>query len=131
MKTVTCVICGEQVTKRQSLAHGDGRACRTHEEVVRLKETDKLRKNLETIFENSEWVRDDDKAKLLFGYLDETGSEPVFQVLAEADPVELKIEGMNKRSAEGILRVVEARAFALMWEKIIKDLEEKIEEMSE
>ena len=33
-KTYTCVICGESVTKRNSYVHGDGRACRTHEEVI-------------------------------------------------------------------------------------------------
>ena len=33
-KTYTCVICGESVTKRNSYVHGEGRACRTHEEVI-------------------------------------------------------------------------------------------------
>ena len=33
-KTYTCVICGESVTRRNSYVHGDGRACRTHEEVI-------------------------------------------------------------------------------------------------
>lgn len=32
-RTYTCVICGEQVTKPRSYAYGEGRACRSHEEV--------------------------------------------------------------------------------------------------
>jgi len=34
VKTVTCVICGEQVTKRKSLQYKSGRACREHKEVI-------------------------------------------------------------------------------------------------
>jgi len=34
MKTVTCCICGKEITKRKSLAFSDGRACRDHKEVV-------------------------------------------------------------------------------------------------
>ena len=33
-KTTTCEVCGEQVSKRQSLAYKTGRACRDHDEVV-------------------------------------------------------------------------------------------------
>lgn len=34
VKTVTCVICGEQITKRKSLQYKSGRACREHKEVI-------------------------------------------------------------------------------------------------
>ena len=33
-KTFTCVICGAECTKRNSLVYGEGRACKTHDEVV-------------------------------------------------------------------------------------------------
>lgn len=33
-KTFTCVICGAECTKRSSLVYGEGRACKTHDEVV-------------------------------------------------------------------------------------------------
>lgn len=33
-KTFTCVICGAECTKRSSLVYGEGRACKTHNEVV-------------------------------------------------------------------------------------------------
>lgn len=42
MKTFTCVICGEEVSKRQSSAFNNGRACKTHSETkecVILKKT--------------------------------------------------------------------------------------------
>jgi len=32
VKMFTCEVCGEQVSKRKSYAHGEGRACKTHEE---------------------------------------------------------------------------------------------------
>lgn len=32
-KQISCALCGAQVSKRQSLQHGTGRACRTHTEV--------------------------------------------------------------------------------------------------
>ena len=34
MKTFNCEICGKEVSKRQSLAYKDGRACRHHEDVL-------------------------------------------------------------------------------------------------
>ncbi len=37
-KEVVCGICGETVSKRQSLAFADGRACRSHEEVIQMLE---------------------------------------------------------------------------------------------
>jgi len=33
IKTVECVICKEEVTKRKTLVYKDGRACREHQEV--------------------------------------------------------------------------------------------------
>jgi len=40
-KTFTCVICGEEVSKRKSLSFKDGRACRHHEELQKaLKEAE-------------------------------------------------------------------------------------------
>ena len=35
MSDHTCVICQKTVSKRQSLAFGNGRACREHEEVIK------------------------------------------------------------------------------------------------
>lgn len=40
-KTVTCNICGAEVSKRKSLAFGDSRACREHKEVVEMLERQK------------------------------------------------------------------------------------------
>lgn len=40
-KTVVCNICGDEVSKRKSLAFGDGRACRQHDEVVQALEEQK------------------------------------------------------------------------------------------
>lgn len=34
MKTFTCVICGEEVSKRKSFAFENGRACKTHQEAA-------------------------------------------------------------------------------------------------
>jgi len=36
VKEVTCIVCGNVVSKRKSLAFGEGRACREHEEVVQM-----------------------------------------------------------------------------------------------
>ena len=38
-KVCTCCICGNEVSKRQTLAFADGRACREHEEVVNFVES--------------------------------------------------------------------------------------------
>lgn len=51
MSEHVCVICGTMVSKRASLAHGNGRACRTHSEVTeavasRLEQEEKARKAL-------------------------------------------------------------------------------------
>lgn len=34
----TCVICGQEISKRKSLAYGEGRACREHDEVTKMQE---------------------------------------------------------------------------------------------
>ena len=39
MNEFDCVICGSKVSKRQSYAHGNGRACRAHQEAQQSKET--------------------------------------------------------------------------------------------
>ena len=33
-KQVQCIVCGEMINKRQTLAYENGRACRKHEEVI-------------------------------------------------------------------------------------------------
>ena len=37
-KVVSCIICGDEVSKRKSLAFGEGRACRSHQEVIDMVE---------------------------------------------------------------------------------------------
>lgn len=50
---MNCNICGKEVTKRKSLAFKDGRACRDHEEIIKIQEEQK--KILENkIHENEE-----------------------------------------------------------------------------
>lgn len=41
IKTVTCCICGKEITKRKSLKIGEGRACRSHPEVAAFVEEKK------------------------------------------------------------------------------------------
>lgn len=38
MSSFTCVICGNEVSKRQSFAYGTGRACKSHEEAAVAKQ---------------------------------------------------------------------------------------------
>jgi len=45
MKTITCCICGKEITKRKSLAFSDGRACRDHAEVIEFSVQLKLAKS--------------------------------------------------------------------------------------
>lgn len=46
-KTITCCICGKEISKRKSLQFRDGRACRDHQEVIEVVEKNK--KELEDI----------------------------------------------------------------------------------
>lgn len=73
MKTFTCVICGEQVSKRKSLAYQGGRACRKHEEVVNNINNDKAEKeiqsliaSIEVFYKNAEWVHISDGGYLSY-----------------------------------------------------------------
>jgi len=53
-KTFTCVICGKEgLTKRNSYAYGDGRACREHQEACNEAE---LRKNAQEAEATAKWM---------------------------------------------------------------------------
>ncbi len=57
-KTVTCVICGQEVSKRKSLAYSDGRACRDHEDVIKMVQeikNSKAQKRLDEKIKSSSW----------------------------------------------------------------------------
>ena len=56
VKTVVCVICKEQVTKRQSLAYGGGRACRHHPEVEKM---------VKDAAEDKLWARAEENLKVI------------------------------------------------------------------
>lgn len=111
MKTVTCAICGEQVSKRKSLAYKDGRACRVHDEVEQDQKDKKFqsrRETLEHLFRISHWRYKEDEDKLYFGYM---ASREEFRVLASFDEVDESFKNLDEVSRKRILDVVEAKWF--------------------
>jgi len=57
-KTFNCVICDQEVSKRKSLAYGDGRACRDHENVIKMVQeikNSKAQKRLDEKIKSSSW----------------------------------------------------------------------------
>ena len=51
-KTVTCVLCDKPVSKRQSLAFLEGRACRDHEEVIKTLEDAKESQRMDIVMQD-------------------------------------------------------------------------------
>ena len=53
-KEIICIICNETISKRKSLVFGKGRACRVHDEVIKMIEDHQYSREMEKIAEQAQ-----------------------------------------------------------------------------
>ena len=53
-KKIICIICNETISKRKSLVFGKGRACRMHDEVIKMVEDNQYSREMEKLAEQAQ-----------------------------------------------------------------------------